>query len=197
MIKKENIYKVELALVIVLVIAVPLIMIKPSLTGFVSSDVQRQAIDLALGESKVIHMHTESMQPFALDYLSVSGDIIGDGDVAVYLRNSQGDSLMVYSNIGKPAKPNLITGFAVSNGAAAEPTASDQINETMVLDTGESIAWPGDLGFSTGGGSFGRTCLETCFLDPESWRGNNWDILAYVEPGTNLKITEISYTLST
>ena len=198
-IKKESIYKVELAIVIVLVIAIPLIMIKPSLTGFVSSDVQRQVIDLSLSESKVIHMRTASTQSFALDYLSVSGEIIGNGDAAIYLRNSQGDSFMVYSNIGKPSKPNMITGFAVSNGAAAEPDASDQtqINETMILGDGETIEWPGDLGFSTGGGSFGRTCLETCFLDPESWTGNSWDILIYVEPGTTLKITEISYTLST
>ncbi|MCX6774794.1 MAG: hypothetical protein NTY99_01745 [DPANN group archaeon] len=196
MIKKKNIYKVELAIIIVLVMAIPLILIKPSLTGFVSSDVQRQAIDLNLDGSKVIHMHTASMQPFALDYLSVSGEIVGDGDAAVYLRNSKGDLLMVYSNIGKPAKKDLITGFAVSSGAAASDTSNQVINETMVLGDGESIAWPGDLGFSTGGGSFGRTCLETCFLDPASWTGNSWDIVAYVEPGTQLKITELSYTLS-
>ncbi len=184
--------KLELVAVIVLLLFLPLVLLKPSITGFVSSDAQRQQINMTLDESKLIQMHTKSGQSASLNYLAISGEIIGDGDVAVYLRNSAGDKLMVYGNVGKPNRPNLITGLAV----AANP-ANAEFDDEMILSTGNKLAWPGDLGFNTGGGSFGRTCLETCFLDAVSWTGNSWDIVAYVEPGTQLKITELSYTLST
>jgi len=190
-VEKETLYKIELVFIISLIVALPLIFFKPSITGFVSSDIQRTPLNLTLEESKIIQMHTQSNQSVALDYLSMSGEIIGDGDVAVYLSNGK-DKLLIYSNMGKPSKPNLITGFATG------PTASGKgkFNDDMILEIGESLQWPGDMGFSTGGGSFGRTCLETCFLDPQAWTNNTWQILAYVQPGTKLKITEISFTVS-
>ena len=188
---KKNLFKAEIIFIIALVIVLPLIFFKPSITGYVPSDLFKQTLDFTLSESSVLDVRSSSDQPIYISSLSLSGEVIGEGDVAIYLSNKAGERVLVYTNVGQAkSQPNLITGAAIGP-ATAEATTGDSI----LIEHGETLSWPGDMGPSSSG-DFVNTCIESCYLDPEQFTSPEFEIQVYVEPRTTVKITEIFYTLN-
>jgi hypothetical protein len=188
---KNKLYAIEVTVVVLLILALPLLFFKPSITGFVASNTFAQPIDIALSESQMIML--KSSAQIKLSSFLVSGEIIGDGAVAVYLSNSAGKDVLVYTNtIMDERRSNLITGFSI--GAAHAQEAPDEV---IVLDIepGQKLPWDGSLGSAANSDPFTNVCIDSCFLNSDEFAGTEFGLKAYVEPGTTLMITEIFFTL--
>ena len=159
------------------------------ITGFVSSDVVSQKVDLEIGQSQIYHLVTED--EFTLTSLRLSGSIDGPGLVQIFLEDPQGKKFLVYQNIKKKQKGNLITGYAVATDSeeaieftvapgeiiSAAPTA--QVAEDQVVVSG----------------AFYQKCTETFFLSIPFSPHEPCTIIFYLEEGTKLDIDQFIYTI--
>jgi len=157
----------------------------PLITGFVSSELKTQELNLVITESQNYQIFTpESVN---LSSLRLSGYVDGEGQAKAYLKTANGN-ILIYSNIvKKTANKNLITGMA---------TAIDQeivmVPEKTVGFNRETIA----EGYELVSGPFYDTCLDSCFISEEFSKDNPLTLVFEVEPGTVLKITKLVYTLA-
>lgn len=191
---KKNIRRFEFIFIIILIIAVPLIFFKSSITGFVSSDTKAQVLNIDFTESKSLQL--VSTEPVYVSSFSISGEITGEGDVAVYLTNGEAKSL-VYTNVGQKKKAPLITGAAtgIAAGYAAEETKNTTNEISLVINEGKNLSWPGDLGANSASGSFTSVCIDSCYLESGAFTSNSFELEVFVEPGTTFKLQEIFYTI--
>jgi len=188
---KKRLFKAEVILIVALVIAIPLIFFKPSITGFVPSDLFKQTLDFTVSDSKALDLKSTTGEPIYISSLSLSGEVTGSGDVAIYLRNkATGEKVLVYTNVGQArAKKDLITGAAIG-----PPEVKAVKGDSITIEDGAKLSWPGDMGLSSAG-TFVNTCIESCYLTPERFTNQEFEMQVFVEPGTAVKITEIFYTL--
>lgn len=179
--------KFEFAIVLVFVLLVLLIPGRPDIIGYSDVQVHRQNIALAVDSSRSFTI--QPRESVALTSLSVSGEVLGPGAVSVYLVNQQGDKLRVFSNEKKGR--NLITGFFGEDSntqnsiALSEPVL--EIKESAVLEGFESAedSFPGRFSFA---------CKDSCDLKNSDSGSEVYELVAYVEPGTTLIISELDYT---
>lgn len=177
--------KFEFAIVLVFVLLVLLIPGRPDIIGYSDVQVHRQNIALAVDSSRSFTI--QPRESIALTSLSVSGEVLGPGAVNVYLVNPQGDKLRVFSNEKKSR--NLITGFFgedsdVQNSIAlSEPVL--EIKESGTVDGFESSE-------DSSPGRFSFACKDSCDLKDSG--SGAYALVAYVEPGTTLIISELDYT---
>ena len=192
---KKKLYRTEIILIIALVIVIPLALFHPSITGYVPSDLFKQTLNFTLDKSQALNLKADG-QPVYISSLSLSGDVKGDGDVAIYLNNKLGEKVLVYTNVGQTnARPNLITGAAIGSKLTGGGIGADSIPDgSILIDYGRELPWPGDMG-SSAPGSFVNTCVESCYLNPEQFTQSEFELQVFVEPGTTVKITEIFYTI--
>jgi hypothetical protein len=188
---KRNLFKVEVILIVALIIVIPLALFKPSITGFVASDLFRQNLNFTVDKSQALDITSVSGQQVFISSLSLSGEVIGPGGVAIYLSNKAGEKVLVYTNIGQAkSKPNFITGAAI--GAETEVQAAK--GDSILLNYGRELTWPGNIGIGSPG-AFVNTCAQSCYLDPNKFTSKDFELQVFVEPGTKVKITEIFYTI--
>jgi competence protein ComGC len=189
---KKKVHQLELMFIVILIIAVPLLFFKPSLTGFVASDTKAQILNMVFTESQALELKSASASPVYVSSFSLSGEIIGNGDVAVYLANGETRSL-VYSNVGQKKKASPLTG-AVTGIAAAHAVEVEQ-NGTLVIDAGRKLSWPGDFGENSASGSVTAVCMDSCYLSADTFTASNFELQVFVESGTTFKLQEVLYTI--
>ncbi|MBW2980811.1 hypothetical protein KY360_05335 [Candidatus Woesearchaeota archaeon] len=171
----------------------------PNITGYVSIDFIMQDLDITLTQSQVFTMGATNPQPFTLTSFKLSGEVIGDGRVEIYLENRQGQQLLIYRNIkSKDRGISAITGLAVEGG---EPTGKAEEGTYFVITPGQVIQNPGLMELSgkeeTISGPFSDECVDTCFIRMELSSSTTYGLVFKVEPGTTLKIDRIFYTIDT
>lgn len=188
---KKNLRKFEYVFIIALIVVIPLLFFKSSITGFIASDAQRQILNVNFADSQTLNLKSSSGEPFYISSFSISGEITGEGDVAVYLKQGDARSL-VYTNVGQIKKTPLITGQATGT-----PVASADVAESggLLLEEGAKLSWPGDLGENSASGSVTAVCMDSCYLSPDDFTASTFELQVFVEPGTTFKLQEIFYTI--
>ena len=74
---------------------------KPSITGHVLININRQSLDIVIDESQNFLLSSDSVEPFVITSFKVSGNITGDGQVKVYIDTGRGQRVLVFENIQK------------------------------------------------------------------------------------------------
>ncbi|MFH1064644.1 MAG: hypothetical protein V1729_06180 [Candidatus Woesearchaeota archaeon] len=182
----------------------------PGIVGFVPLAISNQQIDLFALEPKSFLLFSERTEPFLLTSFRLTGQITGTGRVEITLDNGIGQELLVYSNI-KDKQTNLITGMATaeegSSSTGSVPAEKVGIPPTPNTDDG---AWfkimPQDITTEgpsiesgndkqTVSGHFKDECGETCYINMKMQTGLYYTLKVKMDPGTEVRITELTYTL--
>ena len=191
---KKHIHRFEFIFIVILIIAVPLLFFNSSITGFVASDTKAQVLNYNFTESQALDIKSPFGGPVYISSFSISGDVIGDGGVAVYLTTKDTESL-VYTNAGsRKRNPSLITGTATGI-TAAYAVKMEQNNESLLIEGGRKLNWPGKLGENSASGSFTAVCIDSCYLDSTNFTADSFELQIFVEPGTIFNLQEILYTI--
>ena len=188
---KKNLHRFEYVFIIILVVAIPLFFFRPSVTGFVASDTKAQILNMDFTESQALTL-TSGNESVYISSFSISGDIKGDGDVAVYLASSAARSL-VYTNTGQQKKASPITGMATGIPAAHAVEVVE--SGGLLVEEGKKLDWPGNLGENSASGSVTAVCVDSCYLSANDFTASNFELQVFVEPGTTFKLQEILYTI--
>jgi len=158
---------------------------KSTITGnVVVNDIQRVPVNINIDKShsKVISLPDKTTWP--LNYFSVTGDIKGAGLVKIYLDNGAGIKRLVYSNekglIQSSLKSNVFTSL--------------KSEAKLFIDTYSSYDYLAPEQVEVSSGSFRDVCIETCSLENNLFNSPRYELIFYVEKGTDLKIDEILYS---
>ena len=157
----------------------------PLITGFVSSEMKTQDLNLVITESQSYKIFTP--EPVDLSSLRLSGVVEGAGQAKAYLQTANGN-ILVYSNIvKKTTNKNLITGMAaaIDQQIVLVPEKTASFNRETIAE-----------GYELASGPFYDTCLDSCFISEEFSKDNPLTLVFEVESGTVLKITKLVYTLA-
>ena len=124
-----------------------------------------------------------------LSSLSLSGSIRGYGSVVIYLDNGNQKKL-IYSNLKKK-------GLGYRKMAAVTGMAVKQVDEHTSIGSAEPVSYyePVPEGYMALDGDFKSRCIDTCAIPAEFIR-HDYDIEVLVEPGTQLFLDELTYTIS-
>jgi len=196
--KKSRIHQFEIiGAIVLLLIAVASFFPKAGITGFVSVETKKQKIDLAIANSQSYILTTNSLQPFYITNLKLSGDVEGEGIAKVYLMNQQGQKILIFSNVIKKNEGlGDITGMSKITGNAVG-TGSVGVSEDLVIEHLEDIQ--GDFGTlaqdeTLVSGNFDSVCIDSCFIEIPLEKGTAYQLMFYVQEGVILKVNEIVYT---
>ncbi|MAF37152.1 hypothetical protein CL622_08630 [archaeon] len=171
----------------------------PSITGNVPVDMEVQTINLRLDQSQAYLLTTKQTEPFILNSFRVTGRVVGQGMASIYIRNSKGQRVLVYTNVDE-IKPDAslakFTGLAVDSGQRG--TGKSEYG--IVL---ESIGAVDFYSESDGreqtfvAGEFQDACKDSCniqlYLDFET----GYEMVFNVEEGTRLEVDSVSYVADT
>lgn len=190
--------KVKIALAITLVLALSFhIFTNPNITGFVSLDFIMEDLNITLTESQSFILTSTATEPFTLTSFKISGDIMGNGSVEVYLDNNQGQKLMIYKNIRtRGGGMEQITGRATTEEQAevsAEKKSYLIISPDKIIENVEPLQLSEKE--ETVSGPFSNECVETCFIRMELSSDTIYNLIFITEPGTILKFNKIFYTI--
>lgn len=196
---KKRIHQIEIMVaVILLLISIASFFPKPGITGYVSVETKKQKIDLTIANSQSYIMTTNSQEPFYLTSIKLSGEVVGEGIAKVYISSSQGQKILIYSNVvKKEGGMNTVTGMGKITGNAVRDDSKTE-GDYLVIEHLENIE--GGLGAiskdeSLISGSFKDECMDSCFIEMLLNKDMAYQLLLYVEEGTILKINEIGYTI--
>lgn len=154
------------------VLVTALLTTQSGITGFVSTDTVSQDVDLQIDSSQRYELKSDGF----ISSLSLSGEVIGDGLVNVYLSDGV-DELLVYSNKKKISSAmQHITGLSTID---IEPRGR--------IDRIESL--PED--YVTVSGAFESQCAQTCVLEKTQ---SPLYLDFVVDPGTSVKISKIIFS---
>jgi hypothetical protein len=173
--------KVEFTLLVVALLVFVIFLAKPNITGYVSSKVYTQVLNLNVDSSQEYFLEQTNV---TISSLMMSGEVNGIGKVKVYIDDDSGNKLLIYSNAMK-AKPNSITALTTAPGMLTLLEGS-KIASEMQKEEGANIET----------GKFADACIDTCTLPAIFAVQKKYKLTFLVEPGTSLKITSISYTLA-
>ena len=191
---KEILRKAEIAIGVTIILIIVFIFIPSNspITGFVPADMTLQNLDILLDKSAAYELSSITGEPIYLNGFRLSGEVIGNGSIAVYLRPEGGRDYLVYTNIGhRETKGNLITGMAAAS--AAEEDESNR-NGLLIEEKGNLI----NLKPTTKAvklGIFDNECAETCYLPAEDFNSASFIMSVYLEQGVVVRLDELSYTL--
>jgi hypothetical protein len=178
----------------------------PEIVGFVPVSIESQYIDiLALGSSTII-LFTDAVTSFNLTSLRLSGVINGTGRVEILLDNGIGQELLLFSNL-KKKQGNLITGMAAGESEAAKSafkkvgdenadaaadawlklSAPEKLNELPAFVVGDDE--------TTFEGDFQNSCVDACFMNMKMKRNLFYQIKIRMDPGVQVRLTSLKYTL--
>lgn len=194
---KEKFKKIQLGVAISLLLVCTLMLFKnPSILGHYSADFKTQTLDIIIDKSQSYALTTTSQEPLYITSLRVSGEVIENGNVEIFIDNNAGQRLLVYKNIKK-----IEQGLAAVTGMAVGPESIEGPEQKMLLLKPLSqIAWNGaEISLSEEeeyvSGPFKNKCVDTCFIEMPLSSEFTYKLIFNIEPGTKLKINRIIYTL--
>ncbi len=194
----NTIRKVQVFLAVSLLFVAVLFLFKdPGITGHFSADFRSQILDLEIGQSQKFLLSTNSEEPIYISSFRITGEVIGDGSVKVFIDNNAGQRILVYENIMKKEQGiPTITGMAI-----AGPDIAEAIEEKLILlRLLEEIEFV-NTGLSLSAdeehleGTFNNKCVDTCFIEMPLSTDSSYELIFNIQPGTKLKLTKITYTL--
>ena len=198
---KETVKKLEMFVLVCLLLVGALTFFSyPGITGHVSSDLSTQKVDFKIDQSQLFELTTNSLGSFYITSFRISGSIVGEGVVEVYLDNGKGQQLLVFNNIR-----NIETGMGGLTGITAKVVGSDQtfneiipqktilIKPTTFINQNPSIELLADE--KTINEGFDAECDESCFIEMEMNNDLGYSLIFLIEPGTELYLTKIQYMI--
>ncbi|MBW2966896.1 hypothetical protein KY362_00260 [Candidatus Woesearchaeota archaeon] len=216
---KNRVFVLEMIIVLGLVIAVsafalnsffptPLVPANdgnvPGIVGFVPVEINNQPLNLEAKEPKSFVLFTDKEEPFQLTSFRLSGTVAGEGRAEIILDNGLGQELVIYSNV-KPQRGNLITGMAVSEESENPLPEDIKVNEIPHETAWLRIAEKPDIAAETPtteldnkravAGEFENSCTDTCYMNMNMHDGAYYTLKVRVDPGTEVRITSLKYTL--
>ena len=192
---KEILRKAEIAIGVTIILVLALIFLPSQnpITGFVPTDMSLQNLNIILDKSTAYELTSLSEQPVYLQSFRLSGEVIGNGSVAIYLRPEGGKDYLVYTNIGhRETKDNLITGIT---GMAAASAAEEEEQTGILIEEKRPLANLKPTTEPVKFGLFDNECKETCYLPMDEFNQTSFTMSVYLEPGVVVKLDELSYTL--
>ncbi|MBD3248814.1 hypothetical protein GF336_02100 [Candidatus Woesearchaeota archaeon] len=102
---------------------------KPSVTGHVPALYSMEDLEVIVLDDQVYSLSSKDSQPLPIKSMMVSGKIVGEGSVNIYLKHEE-ESYLIYSNEQEKPSLSAITGFAVKETGDTESNpflASDDI----------------------------------------------------------------------
>ena len=193
--------KIEATFAVVLILVLGAFMLgRPNITGYLSLDFVMQDLDIMMMDSQSWILSSNNPEPVTLTSFKVSGEVVGEGRVEVYLDNGQGQELLVFRNVRKKgASMSGITGLYI----AGEQTGGEKTEEKsyLMLNPGRKIQDVGLTKLSEKeeivNGVFSNECGDTCFIKMELSDKTAYQLVFKIEPGTELKLDNILYTVET
>ena len=176
-------HRLLLVVMVVGAIVAALFFSKASITGFVPTETHTQQLNIDVSESQRFILKSVSDSALKLSSVSLSGAVSGSGLVNVYLSDGT-KRWVVFSNKKKQGSAmQQITGLAVKEL---------EIEPGEKLNTIESLP----DGYRTETGVFNSQCVETCIIDENIMNAQQLYLDVIIEPGTALRISEITFSMS-
>lgn len=198
--KHNKFQKLEVSILISLLLVGALTFFSyPGLTGHVSSDLSTQIVDFLVDQSQVFEISTDSGQ-FYIKSLRLSGEIIGEGVAEIWLDNSEGQRLLVFSNIReKDSGISSLTGITAKAVAVGDEIKEDPVFEKKITLTASDYLNTGPAtqiakGQETFNGAFESECIDTCFIKMRMNKELRYNLIFRLESGTEIRLTKIQYT---
>jgi hypothetical protein len=190
--------KVEFAVLMICLVLLALVFSRPEIVGYASTNVHSQDLNLVVEQSQRFYLRSLIPEPVHLTSLTMSGEVIGEGIVTIYLENEFGRRNLVYKNVKrKDSTHNRITGTAIIGGSITGNSIQAH-DDNPILDLLEGPVLSGyeflHPAYRTVSGEFHHVCVESCLLQARTFEGNRFILDFLIEPGTKLKIKEIVYT---
>lgn len=154
-------------------------------TGFVSSDIVTEDLDIFIEQSQEYLI--DSGEAFQLTSLRLTGFIEGEGVVRIYLQNTDGERMLVYTNVGEKKSGNLITGMATAESKRVSIGLKP-------VKTNPAIGSEISVNEELRGKTFYNECLETCFMSVAFSSEAANKLVFELSDGVKLRISQISYT---
>ena len=192
-------WKLELAIIVIAIFAVVLFIAPKqgmlSITGFVSTEIQRQQVNLEISQSGGFVLKNADSTPLSIIHFSITGSVVGEGAAQVFLK-SNGKRVLVYSNIYKKKQGLIgITGQFVNSAAQTREAAQAEYLEILESAAPSAAILVPD-GYETAEELFKDSCAESCALPAEFYNSESYTLEVLVSPGTTLKIDEIDFILA-
>jgi len=161
-----------------------------SISGFMSVQDYAQTAGITAENSRSFFIES-SKGSFSLKSFKISGEVIGDGAVQVFLKEGS-KKLLVYTNM-KVQKHglNFVTGQVVK--LLVEPEKAEYLRFVEGSPINEVPLVPD--GFETSEELFSNSCSESCVLPVEFYNKEKYVLELLVTPGTVLKIDKIEYLI--
>jgi len=185
--------KEEFALIIMFLLIITLFFSRPEVIGYASTNVHNQNLNLLIEQSQMYHLRSVYPTPVHLTSMQLSGEIIGDGTVSVYLDNEKGSRVLVFNNQKREGSEiNRITGtVAAGEGSvfgAGGVSGLSVTADTMPMKHQEPALklTEGKLVFEyekVGGGSqtfngrFSNACIESCLLQSAQFNQESFQLI--------------------
>ena len=201
---EQTIKKIPLIFAIsLLLVSIGFLFKNPGITGHVAADFRSQTFNLELDNSQSFLLKTNSQNPIYISSFRLSGNIIGEGSVEIFIENN-GRQVLIYKNVvekeqGMPA----VTGMAVAPGDMPEvkntPSNKSEEGISIIMEPLEKLEWT--EGFSLSDkqkfftGAFNDKCVDTCFIEMPLSSEKTYRLIFMIQPGTKLEINKITYTL--
>ena len=195
----EKMKKIQLFVAIsLLLVCAGMLFKNPGITGHFSADFRSQPLDLVIDQSQSYLIKTNTPEPIHITSFRLSGNIIGDGSVEIFIED-QGNEFLIYKNVREKERGlPTITGRSIAAG-----TASEQPEETeeklLLLEPLDTLEWKQRTPLSEKeefvAGLFDNKCSDTCFIEMPLSSEETYKLIVMVEPGTKLEITKLTYIL--
>ncbi len=196
---KGHFKKIQLAVAICLLLVAVLMLFKnPGITGHFSADFKSQTLSMTIDKSQSYMLTALSQEPIHVTSIRMSGEVVGDGNVEVFIDNNAGQRLLLYRNVKKIEQGlSTVTGMLVGSDEESIE-ASEQIL-LMLEPLGETAYKGAEISLSAKeeyiSGSFNNKCADTCFIEMSLSSDIGYKLIFNIEPGTMLKINKLIYTL--
>ena len=177
---------------ILLLFVILLVFLRISSTGnIVHTSAHSQSLGIEISDSKRFALESLTGNPVHLTSFSLAGEVTGDGAVAAYLE-AEGTRTLVFTNLRKDRSKNIITGLPTTSS-----TESQGGFGSALFRVREDSALPFEKIYREGmppeSGRFSESCEESCSLEPESFNKPDYNLLVFVEEGTEFLLARIRY----
>ena len=185
----KTIYKIEMVLILALIITFGVVSVRPRMTGYVEAvniTVYSQDLNIMVSENENYIFTSEDAESFGLTSIKLTGQVIGDGRVEVYVNDGE-NQLLIYSNAVRQVEPtSYITGMATQQALLVIEPSKEPIGELQFrpLMEDEIIV----------NGSFSTACIETCRIPEGFFNAPQYQLFFKVEEGTRVIVDEIIFT---
>ena len=150
---------------------------KPAITGYVPSKAYTHNLDIEITKSQRFAIPLSSVM---FSSIAISGSVQGNGLVNVYL-SGENSKWLVFTN-----KKKTMSGMSSVTGRATRSVSVEPVGDIDLIETfsDEYTLWSGD---------FTNSCAETCSMK-KTVRNENVFLDVIIDPGTVLKLNEITFT---